>query len=152
MTQPHGGYRRPTNPAPVSGPGRLSRRTDGGPGQPVRQLPNPDYGEQQVFKQAQQGAPMAAAPDAGGGAIPVQPADLSQVVPMDAPTSRPGEPVTTGAGAGPGGGQEVLGIGGSNDPGIQYLRKNLPTFELMANMPMASDAFRQWVRRIRAAM
>jgi len=27
---PRGGYRQPNNPAPVSGPGALSQRTDGG--------------------------------------------------------------------------------------------------------------------------
>ncbi len=30
-----GGYRKPNNPAPVSGPGSLSQRTDGGPTQPA---------------------------------------------------------------------------------------------------------------------
>lgn len=153
MTAPRGGYRQPTHPAPVSGPGRLSRRTDGGPSQPVRSIPNPDYGEQATFRADQQAAPMASTPgaDAGSG-IPVTPADLSQVVGLNAPSSRPGEPVTAGADAGPGPGSEILGIGGGNDPGVQYLRDNLPALEQMADMPMASDAFRQFVRRIRAGM
>ena len=30
MADKWGGYRQPTNPAPVSGPGMLSQRTDGG--------------------------------------------------------------------------------------------------------------------------
>jgi len=44
---PRGGYRKPGNPAPVSGPGKLSRRTDGGPGskQAMREVPsNGQYG------------------------------------------------------------------------------------------------------------
>lgn len=155
MTTPqHGGYRRPTNPAPASGPGRLARRTDGGPGdtrQPVRDLPNPDYGEQSTFRADQTAAPMHASAGPDGGS-PVGQADLSQVVPFGAPTQRPEQPVTAGAGAGDGPGSEALGTVGSNDPGIQYLRTNLPTLEKMADMPMASDAFKQWVRRIRSMM
>ena len=42
MADGHGGYRRPTNPSPVSGPGALSRRTDGQ--QPTQDLPNAKYG------------------------------------------------------------------------------------------------------------
>ena len=30
MANGRGGYRQPSNPAPVSGPGALSKRTDGG--------------------------------------------------------------------------------------------------------------------------
>ena len=56
----HGGYRRPTNPAPVSGPGALSRRTDGM--QPRATLPDAKYGEQQAFQQAQGAAPMSGDP------------------------------------------------------------------------------------------
>ncbi|SRR6266540_1496421 len=155
MAENHGGYRPPAHPAPASGPGKLSRRTDGGPVQPVRDLPNPDYGEQQTFRAAQQAAPMATAP--GPQARPqdmVSAPDLSHVVGLGAPTQRPGEPVTAGADSGAGPGSDVLGLP-SVDPGdagsIQYLRNSLPTLELMANMPMASTAFRQFVRRVRAA-
>lgn len=92
-----GGYQAPANPAPVSGPGQLSQRTDGGPGQPVRSLPDAGYGESKAFVDQQQGAPLAQAPG------------LPTVVPLDAPTGRPGEPVTAGAPLGPGPGSEVLG-------------------------------------------
>lgn len=152
MTAPHGGYRKPAHPAPVSGPGKLAKRTDGGPSQPIRDLPNPDYGEGATFRSDQAAAPMAAAPGPQGGQLPIQPADLSQVTPLDAPTARPDEPVTAGAAAGPGPGMDALGLGSQNDPGMQYLRQSLPALELMANMPIASDAFRQFVRRVRAGM
>ena len=39
-----GGYRKPQNPAAVSGPGALSKRTDGK--QPVVRVPDVPYGEQ----------------------------------------------------------------------------------------------------------
>lgn len=141
---PRGGYQAPRNPAPVSGPGRLSQRTDG---VPTMDLPNPDYGEQQTFRQDQQAAPM------GGGQPPVSPADLSGVVPFGAPSQRPMEPVTAGAAAGAGPGPEAMGLDNEdNDPGVQQLRQILPSLELMANMPQAGKAFRQFVRRVRAMM
>lgn len=45
MTEGRGGYRRPTNPAPVSGPGELSQRTDGGP--PMPPMPQAPEAQQQ---------------------------------------------------------------------------------------------------------
>ena len=40
-----GGYQRPSSPAPVSGPGSMSQRTDGGPSQPIRDMTGGDYGD-----------------------------------------------------------------------------------------------------------
>lgn len=146
-----GGYQRPTNPAPVSLPGRLSRRTDGGPSNPTQapvNIPDAAYGEQQTFR-ADQAAPMAASP--GPGQIPQQPpVDLSNVVPFGDPSTRPNEPVTSGADAGPGPGSGALGLSAANDPAVTHLRESLPALELMANSPAAGFAFRQFVRRVRA--
>jgi hypothetical protein len=147
MTAP-GGYRPPANPAPVSGPGRLSRRTDG---QPQVQLPDAAYGEQKTFRTDQAGAPMAATPGPGDTPM-VSPADLSSVVGFGEPTGRPGEPVTAGAAAGPGPGVEALGLADDDDPGIRHLRDSLPALELMANQPNAGRALKQFVRRVRAMM
>lgn len=147
---PRGGYQPPAQPAPVSGPGRLSQRTDS---QPVRDIPDADYGEQATFRADQQGAPMAQTPGGTQQSPTVSPADLSGVVPMNAPTQRPSEPVTSGAPAGAGPGLEALGLDNeNNDPGVQQLRQILPSLELMANMPQAGKAFRQFVRRVRAMM
>lgn len=145
-----GGYQPPTNPAPVSGPGRLSRRTDGR--QPIQSLPDADYGEQATFREDQQGSPMAAT--LGGDQVsPVSPADLSNVVPMGAPSQRPGEPVTAGAALGAGPDHTALGLNDpQNDEGVQYLRRILPSLELMANSPIAGRAARQFVRRVRASL
>jgi hypothetical protein len=64
-----GGYQPPAHPAPVSGPGALSARTDGGPGQPVKHLSDAQYGEDASYVSQQQGAPVAgtAATQGGGG-------------------------------------------------------------------------------------
>lgn len=93
-------YQQPTNPAPVSGPGALSQRTDGGPAdtQAPMVAPGGAYGERTDMLNLQSSAPMEAAPS-----TPVAPP-----TPFTAPTQRPDEPVTAGAASGPGPGPEVL--------------------------------------------
>lgn len=94
----HGGYRQPANPAPVSGPGKLSKRTDGGPAdakQPVRWVSGLPYGEGKEMMDLQGSAPMDAA------------APTSRIA-FDAPTERPHEPVTAGNPLGPGPGPEAM--------------------------------------------
>ena len=143
-----GGYQAPATPAPVSGPGKLSQRTDRG--QKMRALPDAGYGEQATFQADQAGAPMAAAgsPQASGPTPP----DLSQVVGFGDPTQRPDEPVTSGAPTGPGPGMEALGLGNPGaDPSRDYIRAQLPVLELACNLPSAGFAFRQWVRRLRGS-
>ena len=66
-----GGYRQPSKPAAVSGPGSLSQRTDGGAGnskQPIRRIPGVAYGEQKGLSEQQAAAPL---PVAQQGQIPV---------------------------------------------------------------------------------
>lgn len=146
-----GGYQPPANPAPVAMPGALSRRTDGGPAdrQPMRDLPNAAYGEQQTFHDQQSSAPMDAASQQSA---PVMAADLSHVVPLNADTQHPNMPVTAGASLGDGPGTDALGLGQGNDPAVQHLRDILPSLELMANSPTAGFAFKNFVRQTRAMM
>lgn len=92
-----GGYQRPTSPAPVSGPGALSERTDGGAAQPIRELPaeaTGGYGTRQEFTDQQAAAPI---PQVDGGAAP-GPAVMPSGVPAGAfgPTENPGQPLTAG--------------------------------------------------------
>lgn len=97
-----GGYRQPNNPAPVSGPGALAKRTDGGPTQPARYISGLPYGEGQATYDQQTSAPMA-------GSNTMQPAlQLPQPTALMAPTERPDEPVTAGIDSGPGVGSEVM--------------------------------------------
>jgi len=99
---PQGGYRQPSNPAPVSGPGALSQRTDGGAlegmTQPAKYISGLPWGEGQATYDQQTSAPMA------GGSSPVMP----DVTPLMAPTKRPNEPVTMGNDMGAGAGSEAL--------------------------------------------
>lgn len=149
----HGGYRRPANPAPVSGPGAHSRRTDG---QPIRRLPNAGYGENQEFEAMQAGAPLAdAAASSPANAVDPQAAAeavLGQLTGLDAPTQLPDQPVTAGAPAGPGPGMEALGLPlddrALRKADAQTLSKYLPAMIAAASQEGASPSFRRFVRRV----
>lgn len=154
MVQPstQGGYQAPGNPAAVSGPGAMSARTDGQPGQAMQRLANARYGEQKSFQQIQAGAPMAAgprmpnAPSTGEFAQAMQ-GNKPSVVPFGAPTNRPGEPVTSGAARGAGPGMEALNLPPSvNKQDYQALRPALPALQLLANLPGATPGAQQFVR------
>jgi hypothetical protein len=148
-----GGYQKPANPAPVSGPGQLARRTDGGPGQPVRDLPNPAYGEGEDFRAAESGAPMQGAqgaPNAAPG--PAQGPLASPPIGLGEPTQNPNEPVTAGADSGPGPGMASLGLGNPDAANVQALLPYLPSLEVMAAQPNATPAFKNFVRTLRGNM
>lgn len=107
MANGHGGYRQPSNPAPVSLPGALSSRTDGGPTegmqspstQPARYISGLPYGQGKETYDQQTAAPMA------GNTMPSMP---EPVVPLSAPTQRPSEPITSGIDMGAGPGSEAI--------------------------------------------
>lgn len=100
-----GGYQPPASPAPVSGPGSLSRRTDG----QVQAVPTGlPYGAATDLANQESAAPLAATPNVPqpsanqmAGAAPAPP-------PFDRPTERPDEPITQGVDIGPGDGSNVL--------------------------------------------
>lgn len=158
-----GGYRKPRKPASVSGPGKYSRRTDGGPTNAINRhpgqkrvmqhdLPDPKYGEGKAFREMQQAAPMG-----GGQAAPrpqaPMPVDRSGVTPLSAPSMRPDEPVTNGSALGAGLGPEALGIN-PNAPMMDEatrarMQSWLPVLLFQASRPGSSPEFRQFVRQLR---
>lgn len=103
----HGGYRQPNNPAPVSGPGALSERTDGGATdgmsapQPMADYAGFDYGQNKQLNEQQAGAPLAGTPK-----------QLPMSMDLSAPTSFPNEPISHGADYGEGPGLNVAGVRG----------------------------------------
>lgn len=156
MANGHGGPRTPARPAPVSGPGRLSKRTDGGPAQKMRDIPSQGYGDASQFKALEQSAPMAAgdapSPISGGGA----PSGPMDVTPLSAPSTRPGEPVTAGAPMGAGPGLESLGLSNPEDQirqqDAQQLAQYLPVLEFVSNQPGATPSMRAMVRRLKGML
>lgn len=146
---PRGGYQRPSNPAPVSGPGAMSKRTDSGPAQKLRELPDAQYGEAATFRELQQGAPLAQTPSPGGslttssgGGAPAPPG-------FDAPTQYPDRPVTHGIELGPGAGPEALGLPTADQRDMDRLRHLLPALEVMASLPTTSPETRNFIRYLR---
>jgi hypothetical protein len=93
-----GGYQAPNNPAPVSGPGALSQRTDGGPTQPARYISGLSYGQGGETYSNQVAAPMA------GNLMN----SIDMPTELMAATKRPTEAITSGIDTGEGPGSEAM--------------------------------------------
>ena len=137
-----GGMRTPRNPAPVSAPGALSRRTDGGPQQVQTPMTGMAYGENQDFEEMQSAAPMSASPSAKSPSARSRQAtsgSSKQRVPMFSQTQRPDEPVTAGAPFGPGVGEAPPPM--SNRPQLSSLYARLaaenPSDDVLALLAVA---------------
>ena len=137
----HGGYRKPSHPAAVSGPGALSARTDGGAAtQPEMLASGGPYGSRQEMQSIQGGAAMQ-------GTAP-----SPSPTPLDAPTANPNEPVTAGAAAGPGIGPEAAGIMSDKTATDERLRPLMRSLELVANLPGSTAETRSVVRLLKARL
>ena len=142
-----GGYRKPANPAAVSGPGSLSRRTDGGPIQAAKEIPGGGkYGERKDLAELQSGAAMQGNPVPNVPSPSVPASAPSQLTNLFAPTERPDEPITAGASFGPGytPPQEVSGR-------YKLVSKYLPMLQEQASNPDAPDTFKNFVQFVNAA-
>jgi hypothetical protein len=154
-------------PAMTSGPGALSRRTDGGPAskQAQRYISGmPNYGDGQELANLQASAPMAQgqnakpmpqaaiAAAAQQGAQPSampQPTQGPQAIPLDVPTQFPNEPVTNGSPSGPGAGPEALILPKPTDQRQQevsaLVARYLPDLQAATNIPGVPDSYRKFV-------
>ena len=146
------GGMRPT--APQNNPANINGM--GGNGQSGRDYTGFSYGQNQALAEQQSGAPMAKAPSlTGTTASPISMAsNLPQATSITAPTERPNEPVTTGIAMGPGAGPEALTLPGASDTSEdkQRLLSYLPVLEVAAQSPNSSQAFRNYVRVLRATL
>ena len=135
-------------PAMTSGPGSMSRRTDGGPAskQAQRYIAGmPNYGDGQQLMDLQASAPMSSSPTPSAAApVPTGSAPQAQPVPIDAPSQRPGDPVTQGAAAGPGGGPEVLNLPAQS--------QNTGMLNALALLNQLGDSASPQVKQIRNAI
>ena len=125
------GGMRPT--APQNNPMNVNARGGNGQSgdatQAAKYVPGLPYGEGQALMETQQSAPLAAAPSIEQSGMPsgLASAAASQpVIPLNAPSQRPDEPVTFGANAGPGPGIEALGLTQQGQSTAQVLQKLLP--------------------------
>ncbi len=133
--------------AGAAGPGKFSKRTDMNMGSIA-------YGEGKETQEIKSGAPLARTQGA-------RPAPASQVreaaaqtpvTPLFAPTQRPDEPITAGIPMGAGPGPEALAINNNMDNEQDRIRmiSYLPALEAAAADPNSSQAFRNYVRMLRA--
>lgn len=146
MANGHGGDRVPANPAPVSGPGAMSRRTDG---QGARYMSGGQYGEGQELMDLQTSAPMSKAPaqprmrQARSAGQAVQ--EGARPTPLFAPTERPDEPITAGAPFGPGPGPTPR-VDRPPAAKSAIVAKYLPYLEEATRWPDTPDSFKALVR------
>lgn len=147
MANGHGGYRQPSNPAPVSNPGRESARTDRGPRQ--MDITGGSYGSGKEFQEQQSGAPLSGSPgQPGGGSAPMP---VPMPTGLGEPSQNPDEPVTAGAAAGAGPSARDIGL--DVDPDLDLAQKFgpiLPVLRRMADSSTATAAFRRQVRELEA--
>lgn len=85
-----------------------------------------------------------AAMQGGGGSTPTAAPLPRDLVPLDAPTARPEEPVTAGMDA-----YAATPPNEIDDTTRQRLLGALPTLLWLASNPKASEQTRQWVRQVR---
>lgn len=143
---PRGGY-RPT--APQNNPNNINPM--GGNGQSGREYTGFAYGQNKAIAEQQAGAPMAAVQSPTFE--PTNPVrNLPQATPLTAPSERPDEPVTTGSPTGPGAGPEALTLPTNQDTDEDRARllSYLPALEAASQSPNSSQAFRNYVRLLRA--
>lgn len=155
-----GGY-RPT--APQNNPMNVSARGGNGQSgnatQAAKYVPGLPYGEGQALMQTQEAAPLAAAPSIEQSGMPsgLASAAASQpVIPLNAPSQRPEEPVTFGADAGAGAGMEALGLFDAdqiaNDKYRAQIATYMPALLRIAAMPTTSPTTRAVIRKLRDAV
>lgn len=125
-----------TQAKPVSGPGKLSERTDMAP-QGAKYIPGGKYGEGKALMEQQTSAPMAGAATPKPSMTPVMAtAPQGKLTGLFDPTNRPDEPVTAGLPIGPGRSPEPQ-LAGEFD----MINKYLPALESMASQADAPPAF-----------
>jgi len=135
--------------AGVSGPGKFSKRTDG------LSFESTEYGSGVENTANKAGAPLAKTADVRATSrseMGMAPSQTRAVTPLFAPSERPDEPVTAGIAMGEGPGPEVLGINNNLDTQEDKDRmlSYLPALEVVAASPNSSQAFRNYVRQLRA--
>ena len=134
-----GGYRKPGNPAPVSGPGALSKRTDG------RIAEGFAYGMNKQINEQAAGAPLAKAAPVAARSMNVAP-ELPPVTPITDPTMNPDESVMAGVNMGAGPGAEALMLPSMNDSQAEFkksISSYYPVLSYIASRPNTSPETRR---------
>lgn len=132
-----GGYRKPSNPAPVSGPGRLSRRTDGNPTQGAKYMAGGQYGEGQQLMEMQRSAPMVGR----SAPTPTTPSVTTTAQPLRPllESGNPNTPLTEGLPYGPGNGPEVAAREFAPQPSFRSTIERLRLVDTSGEMDLLAE-------------
>lgn len=150
MAENRGGF-RPT--APQNNPASVSALGGNGQSgtQAARYIPGMAYGQGKATLEQQQGAKMQ------GNPAPVRPAQVSamplpEAVPLNAPTQRPEEVITTGADVGAGPGSDILNLPKepTYNPDLDMIRTYLPAMEFWAMQPGTPQSTKDYVTYLRS--
>jgi hypothetical protein len=134
-----GGYRKPGNPAPVSGPGALSKRTDG------RVAEGFAYGMNKQINEQAAGAPLAKIAQTVARPMNVAPSQ-PPITTLTEPTMNPDEPVTAGINMGAGPGAEALMLPSNADNNAEFnksISSYYPVLSFVASRPNTSAETRR---------
>jgi len=134
-----GGYKKPKNPTPISLPGALSSRTDGGPTQAAKYMPGLEQGQGQINMANQLAAPLA-------GTEPVSNTmtALPPLIPLTEKTQRPQEDMSLGMPFGNTPGPEILNL--PNPVQTQYINAK-SVIDDVASAPDASPMMKYLSQR-----
>lgn len=149
-----GGYRAPGSPAAVSGPGKMSKRTDN---PQIEALAN-GYGEGVAMQDLRSQSPVqpprkqTVQPSRGGGGAGGMPPGI---IGLDAPTQQPDVPITSGVDLGDGPGSEALGLPQGVEQtaraDVARMHPGLIEAYVRASMsPTATPSFKKSVRQLLA--
>lgn len=134
-----GGYRKPSTPAPVSGPGALSRRTDG------RVAEGYSYGMNKQINEQAAAAPLAKVAKAVARPMNVAPSQ-PPITTLTEPTMNPDEPITSGINMGAGPGAEALMLPSNADNNTEFdksIASYYPVLSYIASRPNTSAETRR---------
>lgn len=142
---PNGGPQyNPMNINPLGGDGQSGT-------QAATYIPGMGYGEGKKTLATQRAAKLAGNPVANvPGAAPMRSSMNINAIPLTAPTTEPGVPVTNGAKLGGGDGLEALNLPTtpqeSDNPDINLIRQNYQVMEWWAQQPGATQATKDYVK------
>ena len=134
-----GGYRKPGTPAPVSGPGALSRRTDG------RVAEGYAYGMNKQINEQAAAAPLAKVAKAVARPMNVAPSQ-PPITTLTEPTMFPDDPVTSGINMGAGPGSEALMLPSNANNNAEFdksIASYYPVLSYIASRPNTSAETRR---------
>lgn len=124
----------------------------GGAGQSGRDYSGFAYGQNKIVNEQRKAAPLASKGPSEATPAGTEAPVLPPVTPITAPTEQPDVPVTDGAPIGDGRGTDALVLPQAMDStgDMARLRAYLPALEAAAAAPNSSEAYRNYVRLVRA--